>query len=104
MEGLDETVGALVEDLTAGRGGAAALAPVVVVRKAVADGAAEDAVSHAGAATKGLLQEVLRKLKRLGEWLWSMLVHLVNVREWSFGGEVGIPGFAKASVTVILEA
>lgn len=102
MEGLDRTVKALLEEVAAGRDGAEALAPVVVVRKAMADGAAEDAAAHAGAATKGLLQEVLEKLKGIGRWLWSMLVHLVKVRQWSFGGEVGIPGFAKASITVTL--
>ena len=66
VKGLDRTVRALLDEVAEGRDGAEALVPVVVVRKAMADGAAEDAAAHAGAATKGLLQEVLEKLKRIG--------------------------------------
>jgi hypothetical protein len=101
IKGLDRTVAALLDEV-AGPGGSAALAPVVIVRKAMADSAAEDAAAHAGDATKGLFQEVLGKLKGIGHPLWSMLAHLGTVRQWTFGGEIGIPGLVKATVTVTM--
>jgi hypothetical protein len=101
VDALSRTVAALIEELKAGRGGGS-LAAVAVMQKPVADGAAEEAVS--AAASDGAVQRALRvilgKLKRAGEWLWSMIIHLVTIREWSVGGEVGLPGFGKARLTV----
>jgi len=42
----------------------------------------------------------MQKLDRAGKWLWSMIIHLAPIREWSLGGKLKLPGFAEASLTV----
>lgn len=100
VEALTRTVTALSAEARAGRD-VSPLVPVAVMQKPVVDGAAEEAVA---AAPDGPVQKVLRKvlgtLKRAAEWLWSMLIHLATVREWTLGGEVHIPGLAKASLNI----
>jgi hypothetical protein len=39
-------------------------------------------------------------LNRASEWLWSMIIHLATIQQWTVGGEISLPGFAKASLTV----
>ncbi len=100
VEALIRTVTTLSAEARAGRD-VSSLVPVAVMQKPVADGAAEDAVA---AAPDGPVQKVLHKilgtLKRAAEWLWSMILHLTTVREWSLGGEVHVPGIAMANLTV----
>jgi hypothetical protein len=100
VDALTRTVAALMEELKAGRSGGS-LAAVAVIQKPVADSAAEEAVS--AAASAGLAQRALRaivaKLGQVGEWLWSMIIHLVTIREWSLGGKIKVPGIAEASIT-----
>jgi hypothetical protein len=101
VDALTRTVAALMEELKAGRS-AGSLGAVAVIQKPVADSAAEEAVS--AAASAGVVQRALRaivaKLDRIGEWLWSMIIHLVTIREWSLGGKMKIPGIAEASINV----
>lgn len=98
--------GAMVEELKAGRSDKAAeLALPMVLRKAAVDGAAEDALEGADDAVKELLESgPMRAAKKAWPALWSAIVHVKKVQEWSFGGEVGIPGFAKGTITVTLAA
>jgi hypothetical protein len=100
VDALTRTVMALLEELKAGRSGGS-LAAVAVMQKPAADGAADEAVSTApDGPVRRILRGILRKLDRAGEWLWSMIVHLATIREWSLGGKVKVPGFAEASLTV----
>ena len=100
VDALTRTVVALLGELRAGRGGGS-LAAVAVMQKPVADGAAEEAKAVAPEGpVKRALQTILGKLKRAGEWLWSMIIHLVTIREWSLGGKIGVPGLGEASFTV----
>ena len=46
------------------------------------------------------LRAIMQKLDRAGKWLWSMIIHLAPIREWSLGGKLKLPGFAEASLTV----
>jgi hypothetical protein len=99
VQALTRTVEALRAELAAGRGGGS-LAAVAVIQKPVADGAAMEAMSVAEGPVKKIIHAILGKLSRAGEWLWSMIVQLVTIREWSISGDIGLPGFAKASLTV----
>jgi hypothetical protein len=101
VDALTRTVLAVQEELSAGRGGGS-LPVVAVVQKSTADGAAEDAVSQApDGPVRKALRAVIQKLDQAGKWLWSMIVHLVTIREWSLGGKLKVPGFAEANLTVI---
>lgn len=100
VEALTRTVTALSVEARAGRN-VSSLVPVAVVQKPVADGAAVEAVEAApDGPVKKILGKILGALKRAAEWLWSMLIHLATIREWSLGGEVHVPVFAKASLEI----
>lgn len=100
MEALIRTVTALSVEAGAGRD-VSSLVPVAVMQKPVADGAAAEAVEAApDGPMKKMLGKILGALKRAAEWLWSMLIHLATIREWSLGGEVHVPVFAKASLEI----
>lgn len=100
VDALSRTVLALLAELRAGRSGGS-LAVVAMVQKPVADGAVAEAET---VASDGPVQKMLRAIKRAldraGEWLWSMIIHLATIREWSLGGKVKVPGLAEASLTV----
>jgi hypothetical protein len=100
VDALSRTVAALLEELRAGRSGGS-LAPVAMVQRPVADGAVAEAETMApDGAVRRMLQAIKRLLDRAGEWLWSMIIQLVTIREWTLGGKVKVPGLAEASLTV----
>lgn len=98
---LSRIVAALIEELKAGRGGGS-LPAVAMLQKPVAENAAEEALSVAqDDRVKAALLKIFQKLKRAVHWLWSMVIQLLTIREWSLGGKVKMPGLAEASVTVV---
>jgi hypothetical protein len=100
VDALSRTVLALLAELKAGRNGGS-LPVVATVQSSVADGSVAEAesVAHDGP-VKEMLRTIMQKLKLTREWLWSMIINLATIREWSLGGKVKVPGLAEASLTV----
>jgi hypothetical protein len=105
MDGLSRTMTAWMEQLEAEQDGGA-LAPVAVVQKQVVDGAAKEAasVTERNGAVRRVLQVILGKLKRASEWLWSMIIQLATIQQWSLGGKIKVPGLAEANITMTFGA
>jgi hypothetical protein len=85
---LNRLLGVIAEFMAKGRPVPAGLAVSVTVRVEMARGATRDAADHADGELKKTLEQILRKLRWIGQKLLSMNLHLLPVKEWSLGGEV----------------
>jgi hypothetical protein len=60
-----------------------------------------DATADAGSPVTGIAGMLNNTLDRVGDRLWRLISHLVQIREWPLSGQhsPGAPGPARASVT-----
>jgi hypothetical protein len=85
---LNRLLGVIAEFMAKGRPVPAGLAVSVTLRVEMARGATKDAADHADGELKKTLEQILGRLRWIGQKLLSMNLHLLPVKEWSLGGEV----------------
>jgi hypothetical protein len=105
---IADQIASSIDQLTAGAKGLVArgldqkpdLAFSVVAQMAAVETEVKDARERLP--TTGTWMRVWAILKRVSLRLWSLISHLVKVKEWSVTGEVGtgVLGLAKASISV----